>query len=375
MKQIEKKSGARAIGAAAASAAAVMAAIALAAAGILSACSRSSAGDGGSGSPADLVVYTSHSEEMARAVISEFRGRTGLSVRLVQGGTVEILKRVRSESADAGRRRSSEGPGTGERCDVMWGGGAETLWANSELFERYVSPEAEAIAPEYKASDGSWTGFTILPMAICYNSRLLSADRAPKSWKELLEPRFKGAIAYADPRVSASSYTILRTIGTAVSSATGSSRASVEASFIRNLGGKLLPESGDVFPSVASGEYLVGLYIDQGASEYMLPGSDLKIVYPSDGTSAAPDGVALAKGALHPATARRFIDFVLGRDVAMIMSSRFQRRSVRSDCPPPPGQLPLSAIKLVPHDIALAAREKDETLARFSASFPGSALP
>jgi iron(III) transport system substrate-binding protein len=345
------------------------AALALAAASCLASCSRAASKGRGASPPADLVVYSSHSEEIARVVVSEFRGRTGLRVALVIGGTGEMLKRLRGEVGEARRR------GASETCDVLWGGGAESLSANSELFERYVSPETASIADAYKSADGSWTGFTILPMAICYNTRLVSADRAPKSWKELLEPRFKGSIAYADPRVSASSYTILRTIGSAVSAGAGASREAVEAAFVANLDGKLLPESGDVFPAVASGEFLVGLYLDQGALEYAVPGSDLRIVYPKDGTSAAPDGVALARTSRHPRDARRFIDFVLGRDVALIMSARFHRRSVRLDCPPPPGQPPLSAIRLVPYDIAQAAREKEATLARFSASFDGTALP
>ncbi|MBL8966514.1 MAG: iron ABC transporter substrate-binding protein, partial [Spirochaetaceae bacterium] len=39
----------------------------------------------------DLVVYSSHPEELVRIVVAEFRDRTGLSVRLVQGGTGELL--------------------------------------------------------------------------------------------------------------------------------------------------------------------------------------------------------------------------------------------------------------------------------------------
>lgn len=308
---------------------------------------------------ADLVVYSSHPEEIVRVVVAEFRGRTGLSLRVVQGGTGEILQRLRTET-EAARGRPSP-------CDLLWGGGAESLTANADLFEPYASPEAAAIKPAWKAPDSSWTGFTVLPMAIGYNLRLLTADKAPSSWADLLEPRFKGAIAYADPAVSASSYTILRTLGSALSARGGRTRAEVEEAFIANLDGRLLPESSAVFASVASGEFLVGLYHDEGARELMITGSDLAIIYPRDGTSAVPDGVALIKGARHAEAARRFIDFVLGSDVAKVMSTRFHRRSARSDCPTPEGQLPLSALRLVDYNIGVAAAEKRETLERFAA--------
>lgn len=304
--------------------------------------------------PEDLVVYSSHNDEIIRVVVAEFRDRSGLRVRAVEGGTGEMIDRLRAESA---------GPA---RCDVLWGGGAESLAANVDLFEPYFSPEAAAILPANKAADGSWTGFTLLPMAIGYNSLLVSGDGVPRSWAELLEPRFRGVIAFADPSVSASSYTILRTLGSALEKE-GMPRAAAEAAFVRNLDGKLMPESATVFPAVASGEFLVGLYHDEGATELMLSGSDLKIVYPSDGTSAVPDGVALVRGAPHREAAKRFIDFALSLDVAKVMGARFHRRSARIDCPTPPGQAPLSGIKLVDYDIKVAAAEKEATLARFKA--------
>lgn len=339
------------------------AAIALAAL-ILSSCSPSKRA--GLESPGDLVVYSSHNDDIVRVITAEFRDRTGLKVRVVEGGTGEMLGRLRSESIREGDSGSGHRTGGSAYCDVLWGGGAESLAANADLFDRYFSPEATAILSANKAADGSWTGFTLLPMVIGYNSRLLSEDLVPSSWADLLSPRFKGTIAYADPAVSASSYTILRTLGSALESK-GMSRQAAEAAFVRNLDGKLMPESSTVFPAVASGECLIGLYNDESAHELMLSGSDLRIVYPSDGTSAVPDGVALVRGAPHAASAKRFIDFVLSLDVAKVMGARFHRRSARMDCPTPPGQAVLSSIKLVDYDIAVAAAEEEATLSRFKA--------
>ena len=302
----------------------------------------------------DLVVYSSHPDELARVVIAEFRDRTGFRVKLVRGGTGEMLARLRSE-AEAG-----EGA-----CDVFWGGGAESLAANVDLFEPWTSSEDAAIPAVYKAADRRWNGFTVLPMVIAYNKRLLPSGRVPRSWSDLFEPYFRGSIAYADPEVSASSYTILRTLGSALSGPGGPSRAEVEEAFARALEGKVLGESAAVFPAVASGEYLVGIYHDEAAQELLIAGSDLKIVYPADGTSAVPDGVALVKACAHREAAGTFIDFVLGADVARVMGTRFHRRSVRTDSAPIPGQPALSEIRLAPYDIAEAAAEKVATLGRF----------
>jgi len=311
------------------------------------------AGADGAGE-ADLVIYSSHPDELARVVVAEFRERTGLRVKLVRGGTGEMLARLRSE-AEAGKGV----------CDVFWGGGAESLAANIDLFEPWTSSEDAAIPAVYKAADHRWNGFTVLPMVIAYNKRLLPAGRVPRSWSDLFEPYFRGSIAYADPSVSASSYTILRTIGSALSKPGGPSRTDVEEAFARALAGKVLGESSAVFPAVASGEYLVGIYHDEAAQELLITGSDLKIVYPADGTSAVPDGVALVRGCAHCAAAGTFIDFVLGADVARVMGTRFHRRSVRTDSAPIPGQPALPEITLAPYDIGEAAADKAATLERF----------
>jgi len=368
-----RRSRAAAMLAAGAFAAAAFAAAAFAA-GACASCARRSA-DAGTGEDDSLVVFSSHPADLARPVVAEFRDRTGIAVRVVHGGTSELLLRLRAAAEAAHEAAQGAAPLPAPlaaaveagRCDLMWGGGAETLTANADLFEPYVSVEDASIPEAYKAPDRAWTGFTVLPMVIGYNTRLLDRDAVPRTWEELLEPRFAGAIAYADPAVSASSYTILRTFGYAVTGAGGArDHAEAEALFVRALGGKLLGQSADVFPSVASGEYLVGLFHDEAALQLISAGSDLGIVYPADGTSAVPDGVALARGARKPAEAKAFIDFVLGRDVGLVMATRFLRRSARGDCPPPEGQPPVSSLALVPYDIAESAAAKRATLVRFA---------
>lgn len=342
---------------------AALCALGLACALLASGCARGSsskatanaagAGDDGAGA-FDLVVYSSHPDELARVAVAEFRDRTGLRVKLVRGGTGEMLARLRAE-AEAGQGG----------CDVFWGGGAESLAANVDLFEPWTSSEDAAIPAAYKAADRRWNGFTVLPMVIAYNKRLLPKERVPRAWSDLFDPFFRGSIACADPSVSASSYTILRTIGSALSKPGGPSRVQVEEAFARALEGKVLGESAAVFPAVASGEYLVGIYHDEAAQELLITGSDLKIVYPADGTSAVPDGVALVKGCAHRSAAGTFIDFVLGSDVARVMGTRFHRRSARTDGAPIPGQPALADIPLAPYDIQEAAAEKAATLERF----------
>lgn len=310
--------------------------------------------------PADLVVYSSHPAEMVRAVVREFRDRTGLRVRVVSGGTGELLARLRSgEQA--------------QRADLVWGGGAESMAGASDLLEPYVSPEAASIPPELKDPGGAWTGFTVLPMVIIVNERLLPADRTPRSWEDLGSEALRGSVAYADPSVSGSAYTILRTL--LLAGGGGEAGWSRIAAFARTLEGNVLPESSQVFRGVASGEYLAGLTFETAVTDAGRSGSDVRVVYPEDGTSAIPDCVALVRGAPHPEAARAFVDFVLGPDVASVVVGRFGRRSARTDAPAPEGLPPLSSLRILPYDLGNSAAERAATLARFRDLLGRSARP
>ena len=58
----------------------------------------------------------------------------------------------------------------------------------------YVSPELTAYKPEYKSNpEGLWTWGVIIVAGIAYNPNLVPADQAPKSWKDLLDPKWKDA--------------------------------------------------------------------------------------------------------------------------------------------------------------------------------------
>jgi len=303
---------------------------------------------------ADLVVYSSHPADLIKTVLDEFRERTGLRVRVVADGTGALLARLRRDG--------------GRGADVLWGGGAESLVANIDLFAAYQSTERSAIPSGLRDAQGYWTGFTVLPMVIIVNSRLVAAGHTPRRWSDLADPALAGSVAFADPASSGSSYTILRTMLMAAGASKNPERAwSLINGFVTSIGGTPLAESALVYRSVAAGEYLVGATYENAGADAQRLGSDVRIVYPADGTSAVPDGVAILKERAHDEAARRFVDFVLGPDVARVVSARFKRRSARTDAPVPEGLRSLDSIPLLDYDFNAAVQERDSTIQRFAA--------
>lgn len=298
-----------------------------------------------------VTVYTSHPAEIVNSIIKEFQEKTRIKVDLVEAGTGELLKRIQAESGNP-------------LGDVMWGGGAESLDAYKLYFESYKTSVDDKIPASYKDPNNTWTGFTTLPMVIMYNKKLVKESEVPDSWGSLLDPKWKGKIAYADPSASGSSYTILVTILTAYGKDDGKGWDFIRK-FVKNLDGKILSGSSGVYKGVADGEYSLGLTLEESAVRYLKSGADVGIVYPKEGTSAVPDGVALIKGAKHPETAKTFIEFVLGKDVQQTMANDFYRRSVRTDIDSPGEIKPLKDIPMVDYDFTWASKYKQEVLTQW----------
>ena len=143
-----------------------------------------------------LVVYTSHKEEVYQPIVEEFERRTGVWVQVVSGGTTELLERIAAEA---------ETP----VADVMFGGGVESLLAYEDYFMPCDAPR-DAMLAECRFENHRFVAFSRLPLAIIYNPRLVS--RPPAGFADLLDDGLRGQIAFANPAVSGSSFTVLATL-------------------------------------------------------------------------------------------------------------------------------------------------------------------
>ncbi|WP_034465949.1 extracellular solute-binding protein [Butyrivibrio proteoclasticus] len=261
-----------------------------------------------------LIVYTSHKEEVYLPIIREFENRTGILVEIHAGGTAEMMQKAREASEEA-------------KCDIMFGGGIESYEAQSDLFLPYVCSEIKNLDTTYVSKEGTWTAFTELPIVFIYNKKLLSPAKAPRSWSDLFDPDLKGKIAFADINNSGTSYTIISTMEQVFSE----SYDTLLPRFYQQLDGNVLSSSGSVIPEVSDGTYLVGITLEETAKKYIAMGYDISMIYPSDGTSAVPDGIAMVKNAPHSYNAGKFIDFVVGYDTQDYAMENFYRRPVRTD--------------------------------------------
>ncbi len=136
-----------------------------------------------------------------------------------------------------------------------------------------------------------------------------------------------------------------------------------------NLDGKLLSGSSAVYKGVADRAYPVGLPFEEGGAKYVADGAPVKLVYMKEGVISKPDGVYIIKDAKNMANAKKFIDFVTGKDAQTIIIEQLNRRSVRKDVPAPEGLEKLEIINLIYDDEELVVEKKQEWLDKFKDIF------
>ena len=171
----------------------------------------------------------------------------------------------------------------------------------------------EKVDSQFRSMDGVWTPFSALPVVLIYNDKLLVPEELA-SWEDLLNPKFKGKIALANPSHSASAFTGLLSFmeaarGKSPFTGDGAEESEILYQIAKQLEGKEYEDSGEVPEAVADGSKLVGITLEETALKYIAKGKNIGIVYPKEGTSVVPDAGAILKGAKHLENAQKFLDF------------------------------------------------------------------
>lgn len=295
-----------------------------------------------------LTVYSPHDSDPLNAGVAMFEAKyPNVKVEVVADGTGNLLNRIAAESA-------------APMADVLWGGGADSLAAYKEYFQAYKPSCIDLLDSSLYDPEYLWIGESPLPMVFLVNTDLVAEDEIPQSWKDLADPKWEGKIAFADPASSGSAFTQLCTMLMIYGEADDDYASGWE--FVQSLIKNLVIQSGSsgAHKNVDSGEYPIGITLEKAAVQYdTSDAGHLAIVYPTDGTSAVPDGVAIVKNCPNQELAELFVEFVLSAECQTAQNVDFGRRPIRSDVIPE-GLPALSDFAIMSYNFDYAAANKAE---------------
>lgn len=295
-----------------------------------------------------VVIYTSNESTLNDLVFAAFTKETGIAVEPVVAGSGVVIRRLQAEK---------ERP----LGDIVWGISRSLLQTNKALFAPYASKNKDAIPVEYRDPTDLWVGNNLHLLVILQNTKILPADQGPKGWNDLLDPKWKGKIAFTDPANSGSAYTTV----TMLVDLWGGGEAGWKkvGQLFRNL--KVLNRSSLVFQGVGNGEYPLGISLEYAGPMWAAGGAPVKTIYPADGTLATMEGVAIIKNGPDPQEARAFVDFVNRKDVREMILKATYRRPTRTDldlATLPGGLPPIGSLKMLTYNEDAWTEKRKETL-------------
>ncbi len=292
-----------------------------------------------------VVVYSSAGAEIGEELAAAFMKRNPrIKVESIYAGTGVVWTRVRAEAARP-------------QGDVCMCGGSENFDINYEFLEAYRSTQDADIPAEYKDARGPrYYGMSLPIQVIIINTKLVARRDYPRGWRDLANPKWKGKIIWANPRISASAYAQLFQL---VKIGGWDLVKAVLANAV------ITPSSGLAYQGVADGEFALGMTGEGNVYDLRNKGYPVDVVYPIEGTGLRFDATGLIKGCPNPTSARLFYDFANSREAHLIYVRTGSRRSVRPDVPTPKGMPPTSAINLVPYDAVKAGKDRGINLIIF----------
>lgn len=224
---------------------------------------------------------------------------------------------------------------------------------------RSRSPDIGKYLPQFRDKDGYYVAARVIPMGIAYNTKLVSAADAPKSWKDVLDPKWKGKMIAPDPGSSGTGlmgfYYWDKTFG---------------LDFIREFARNAPMIVGSTAPAsnaVAAGERLVAAMMDSWEVVFRFR-KDLPIGihFPKEGVPVAPSPVAVVAGAPNPNAAQLLMHHMISRQGQQAIMDDIGAYSGRTDMPPLKGMPKLEELKLVEIDWAALQKEQAQVIDTYS---------
>ncbi|WP_301628045.1 extracellular solute-binding protein [Paenibacillus apis] len=232
-------------------------------------------------------------------IAPKFAEETGYKIEAVHYGGGEALAKIEAEQGNPQWDvLMMDGHGSvrnlADRDFLLTGWQPDNLANLSELGTSYV-PSDLAYFPIGLHASG----------VIAYNTKLVTADQAPKTWDEFFA--FQGPVGHADPAVAAPAYPLVSALFEKWGVEEG--KAKYAQRFKDGL--HIYPKNGPVGKALLSGEIQVAALQEHNAYELKMTGEPVEVIWPEEGAPGSLRVVAISKDTKNPAAAKAFVEYML----------------------------------------------------------------
>jgi ABC-type Fe3+ transport system substrate-binding protein len=249
-----------------------------------------------------VVIYAAVIQNQAMRPIAEGFGKKYPFIK---------LSSWRADSEDIVQKAAAEVRANNVVADVIEGTGAGEEAVEANIVQPYYTPAVAGFAEKYRNSAGLWAPTRLSYYGVAYNTKMVPPDKVPKSYDDLLDPRWRGKMAW---RIGSSTGTAL--FLTNLRLAWGEAKAM--AYFDRLKDQKIVNfgagSARTLVDRVIAGEYAIALnifshhpLISKGKGAPV----NSQLMDPVASTAAT---MSVVKGLHHPYSAMLLVDYILSKE-------------------------------------------------------------
>lgn len=280
-----------------------------------------------------VVIYSSQTTQFLDGLVSSFQAAyPNVKMKYLKDSSSAIAERLLSEEA--------AGVHTADIYIAWWDTVSRVIDAGDTV--GYTPEQASAYDASLGDAKGNWHVVGYNPLLIGYNNQAVAAGDVPKTWKDLLDPKWSEKIGTYDPRIGGGAYAyyygMWKLYGDDYFVKLGANKPFVQGA------------SAALASAVASGQLSLASIGYTGWSS-LLGQAPISLTIPSDGAPMMDMMVSVVKDAPHPDAAQLFVSWLMSEDgQKAIANSDSAIYAALPSVAPPPGVPPLSQIKRVPID-------------------------
>ncbi len=304
---------------------------------------------------AKVVLYSAMDlpvgEKLGKAFEAQY---PGIAVQIERSGSERLFQRIDQEFASGIRV-----------CDVVNSADASHFipWKRNGWLAPFVSEDiAKHFPPQYRDPDGMFATTRIWLSSIAYNTNLVKPTEAPKSFADLLDPKWAGKMVKGHPAYSGTimttTFQLVRELGWDYFEKLSKQRvmqvqSSTDPPKKLALGERAVMADGN--------EYNVVLLKEAG--------QPVEPVYPTEGTPTVSGPTGIFATAPHPNAARLFQAWLHTRETQQFFIDFSAQYSVHAQVQSKPGRRKISDIKLMKEDPAGVEKMTEEIKTRYARLF------
>ncbi len=302
-----------------------------------------------------VVWYTSVDLPLAEKVGKSFEAKyPGISVRVERTGAERVFQRIAQEYGS--NIRAVDVANSSDAAHFI-------VWKKQNWLEAYLPEDVAKLYPdEHKDPDGNFASFRVWACIIAYNTSLVKAEDAPKSFADLLDPKWKSKLVKAHPSYS----------GT-IMTATYQMQRDLGWGYFEKLAAQQVMQvqsSADPPKRLALGERSVMADGNEyNIFQLMETGKPVAPVYASEGSPLIVGPTGMFKGAPNPNAAKLFCSYSFTPECQQLIIDDGGLRSMHPQTKEKAGRRPWKDVKTMKDDPAMVEQMSEEIKARYTKLF------